>query len=124
MIETQTEARLLRIFVSSTDKFKHKPLYEVIVFAAKRYGLSGATVLKGIMGFGASSAISSVKFFEITEKLPMIIEIVDESEKIEQFTKALLPYFDKIRYGCMITVEKTSILLQKKGTQVSKKEKK
>jgi uncharacterized protein len=122
MIESQTDAKLMRIFVSSTDKFKHRPLYEVIVYAARRYGLAGATVLKGVMGFGASSNISSVKFFELTEKLPMVIEIVDESGKIEQFTEAVLPYFEKIRNGCMITVEKVNIILYKKGlNETSKK---
>jgi uncharacterized protein len=118
-MEKNTEAQLLRIFVSSTDKFKHTPLYEVIVFAAKRYGLSGATVLKGVMGFGASSVISSMKFWEITEKLPMVVEIVDEANKIEKFTETILPYFDKIRYGGMITLEKAIIVLHKQGSKKS-----
>ena len=61
-METKGEARVLRIFISNTDKFKHTPLYEMVVFAAKRYGLAGATVLKGIMGFGSSSAVRSLKF--------------------------------------------------------------
>ena len=82
-METGKEAKLMRIFVSSTDKFRHSPLYEVIVYAAKRYGMAGATVLKGVMGYGASSSISSMKFFELSEKLPMIIEIVDKAEKID-----------------------------------------
>ncbi len=116
-METNSEAKLLRIFISSTDKFRHKPLYEVIVFAAKRYGLSGATVLKGVMGFGASSVISSTKLWELTEKLPMVIEIVDDSEKIDKFAETILPYFEKIRYGGMITVEKAIIVLHKKGTK-------
>ena len=118
-METNTEAKLLRIFVSSTDKFKHTPLYEVIVFAAKRYGLSGATVLKGIMGFGSSSVISSMKFWELSEKIPIVIEIVDESEKIEKFTETILPYFNKIRYGGMITLEKAIIVLHKQGSKIS-----
>ncbi len=116
-MENQTEARLLRIFISSTDKFKHAPLYEVIVYAAKRFGLAGATVIKGCMGFGASSAISSMKQFEISEKLPMVIEIVDESDKIEKFTDTILPYFDKIRNGVMITSEKVNIILYKQGAK-------
>jgi uncharacterized protein len=114
-METNSEAKLLRIFISSTDKFKHTPLYEVIVFAAKRYGLSGATVLKGVMGYGASNVISSMKFWEITEKMPMVIEIVDEADKIEKFAETILPYFDKIRYGGMITLEKVIIVLHKQG---------
>lgn len=117
-MELKGEAKLLRIFISSTDKFKHTPLYEMLVFAAKRYGLAGATVLRGVMGFGGSSAISSMKFWELTEKLPIVVEIVDESEKIEKFTEIILPYFDKIRYGCMITVEKANIVLYKTGKKV------
>jgi len=115
-MEMKGEARLLRIFLSSTDKFKHQPLYEVIIFAAKRYGLTGATVLKGVMGFGASSTVYSPTYWEITEKVPMVIEIVDESEKIDKFTETILPYFDNINKGCMITVEKANIVLHKTGS--------
>jgi PII-like signaling protein len=120
-MENQKEAKILRIFISSTDTFRHSPLSEVLVFAAKRYGLAGATVLKGVMGFGASSSIHSMKFFEISEKMPVIIEIVDESEKIEKFSEIILPYFEKIRYGCMITVEKVNIVLYRKGTKQGNK---
>ena len=114
-MENNTDARVLRIFVSSTDKFKHGLLYETLVFAAKRYGLSGATVLKGVMGFGSSSVIRSTRFWEITEKLPVIIEIVDEADKIEKFTQKILPWFDKINTGCLITSEKADIVLFKQG---------
>ncbi len=116
-MEIKGEAKLLRIFISNTDKFKHMPLYEMVVFAAKRYGLAGATVLKGTMGFGSSSIVHSIKFWEITEKLPMVIEIVDESEKIETFTEKILPWFKKLPYGCMITVEKANIVLYKQGAK-------
>ena len=115
-MEIKGEVILLRVFLSSTDKFKHEPLYMVIVFAAKRYGLSGATVLKGVMGFGASSAVYSPAYWEITEKVPMVVEIVDESEKIEKFTDTILPYFENIDKGCMITVEKANIILHKQGS--------
>lgn len=114
-MENNAEARVLRIFVSSTDKFKSGLLYETIVFAAKRYGLSGATVLKGVMGFGSSSVIRSTRFWEITEKLPLVIEIVDEADKIEKFTQKILPWFDKISTGCLITSEKADIILFKQG---------
>jgi hypothetical protein len=115
MMETNSEAKLLRIFISSTDKFKHTPLYEVILFAAKRYGIQGATVLRGTMGYGASNVIHSTNFWEISEKLPMVVEMVDEADKIEKFAETILPYFDKIRYGGMITLEKVTIVLHKKG---------
>jgi len=114
-MEKQGEAKLLRIFISNTDKLKHSPLYEVIVFAAKRYGLAGATVIKGTMGFGSSNVIRSVKFWEITEKLPIIIEIVDDASKIDDFTEKILPWFEKLRYGCLITVEDVKVVLYKQG---------
>jgi PII-like signaling protein len=114
-MDTSSDARLLRIFISSTDKYNHVPLYEMVVMEARRFGLSGATVLKGIMGFGASSSISSSKFFELSEKLPMVVEIVDNAENIEKFTAIIIPFFDKAKKGCMITVEKVNIILYKKG---------
>jgi len=114
-MEIKGEAKLLRIFISNTDTFKHRPLYEMVVYAAKRYGMAGATVLKGTMGYGSSSVIRSVKFWEITEKLPLVIEIIDEAEKIDRFTEKILPWFEKLRYGCMITVEKAGIILHKQG---------
>jgi PII-like signaling protein len=114
-MENNSEARLLRIFISSTDQYKHVPLYETIVFEARKFGLAGATVLKGVMGYGASSAISSSRLFEITEKLPLVVEIIDETSKIEAFATYILPFFDKARKGCMVTIEKIDILLYKKG---------
>lgn len=109
------EASLLRIFLSSTDKYEHKPLYEVIVFAAKENQMAGATVLRGIMGYGASSGITNSKFWELTEKIPMVIEIIDSKDKIEKFYEVIKSYFEKVRYGCVITIEKTNIVYQKTG---------
>lgn len=106
-------ATLLRIFINSSDKFKHTPLYEVAVYAAKRYGLAGATVLKGVMGYGASSYIYSRKFWEVADSEPMVIEIVDNTEKIERFYENMKPYFDKIKNGCLITMEDVQLVLFK-----------
>jgi len=109
------KAKRLRFYVSSTDKFKHTPLYEVIVFAAKRYGIAGATVLKGVMGFGASSEIYSNKIWEISEKLPLIVEIIDEANKIDTFFESIKPYFDKIGKGHIITMDETTVIMHKTG---------
>jgi len=114
-MEIKGDAKLLRILISNTDKLKFSSLSETIVYAARRNGLAGATVLKGIMGYGSSSLIYSNKFWEITEKVPVIIEIIDESEKIDEFIEKILPWFDKLRNGCMITVEKVNIVLYKTG---------
>lgn len=116
-METLEEARVLRIYISNTDKFRHTPLYEMVVFAARRYGLAGATVIKGEMGFGSSSTIHSHKFWEITEKLPVVVEIIDSKEKIDAFTAKILPWFQNLRYGCLITTHDANIKLFKKGTK-------
>jgi len=76
-------AKLLRIFIGEDDKYEQLPLYETIVFEARKQGLSGATVSRGIMGFGANSKkIHSTKLFEISSDLPLVIEIVDTEQKI------------------------------------------
>ena len=106
---------MLRIYLSNTDKFKHNPLYEMIVYAARRQGLAGATVLKGVMGFGSSSIVRSVKLWDITEKIPVVIEIIDEDEKIRAFLETILPWFEKLRSGCLIATEKVHVVLHKKG---------
>jgi PII-like signaling protein len=87
----------------------------MIVFAAKRYGLAGATVKKGIMGFGSSSSVHYIKFWEFTEKIPVVVEIIDEAEKIDSFVQTITPWFELISYGCLITTEKANIVLYKTG---------
>ncbi|MBP9030172.1 MAG: DUF190 domain-containing protein [Bacteroidales bacterium] len=116
-MENFSKVLRLRIYISSTDKLKHSLLFETIVYQAKRYGLAGATVCKGIMGYGASSVIHSYKFWEITEKLPVIIEIVDEEEKIRNFYEIIQPYLQDMRYGCMVTAEPLEVWLYKEGTK-------
>jgi hypothetical protein len=111
----QDNAKRLRIYLSSTDKYEHSPLYEVIVYAAKSFGLTGATVVKGIMGFGASSEVYSNKTWEISEKVPLIIEIIDESHKIEPFLEHIKPFFEKAGKGHIITLDETTVLMHKTG---------
>jgi PII-like signaling protein len=114
-MKSDDKAKRLRIYVSSTDKYEHSPLYEAIVYAARSSGLTGATVLKGIMGFGASSEIYSNKLWELSDKVPLVIEIVDESHKIDPFIEHIKPFFDKAGKGHMITLDETTILIHKTG---------
>jgi PII-like signaling protein len=106
---------LLRIFISSTDHLKKDLLCESIVFAAKNGGIAGVTVLKGILGYGASSVIHSYKFWEVTDKLPIVIEIIDEEEKIRNFYETIRPQLESMRYGCLVTIENVEVLLFKSG---------
>jgi PII-like signaling protein len=113
------EAKLLRIFVGESDKKNHVPVYEKIVLEARKAGLAGATVTKGIMGFGASSRIHTSKVLRLSEDLPLIIEIVDEEKKIEEFIPLLNKIFEEANSGGMITMEKVNII---KYTVANKKE--
>ena len=104
------EAKLLRIFVGESDKINHIPVYEKIVLEARKAGLAGATVMKGIMGFGASSRIHTTKLLRLSEDLPLIVEIVDEEKKIEEFIPVLNSIFEEANSGGLITMEKASII--------------
>ncbi len=116
-MEKESKALSMRIFISSTDKYDGKILHETLVFKAKESGLAGATVTKGILGFGASSVIHSYKFWEITEKLPVIVEIIDEKDKVLEFYESIKPILESMRYGCLVTTEKVDVILYKTGKE-------
>ena len=109
------KAKRIRIYISSTDKFEHKPLYEVIVYSARNFGIAGATVLKGIMGFGASSEIFSDKLWEMSEKIPLVVEMIDEPGKIEAYLESIKPLFENLGKGHLITVDETIIIFHRSG---------
>ena len=109
------DAKLLRIFLGESDQYEQKPLYETIVFEAKKQGLSGATVMRGIMGFGANSKIHTAKLFDISSDLPVIVEIVDTLENINLFVKFVEQLFEESKSGGLITVEKAEVIRYKSG---------
>ena len=104
------EAKLLRIFVGESDLIHHIPVYEKIVLEARKAGLAGVTVMKGIMGFGASSRIHTTKLLRLSEDLPLVVEIVDEEKKIEEFIPVLNKIFEEANSGGLITMEKVKII--------------
>lgn len=106
----ETKASVLRIYVGNTDKINGAPLYETIVFAAKRKGMAGATVYKGVMGYGANSIVHSSKIFEISQDLPMVVEIVDSDERINVFLEIIKPYLDNPKFGMLITRQTVDII--------------
>jgi len=114
-MENNPNAKLLRIFIGESDKLGQKPLYEVIVFEAKKQGLSGATVTRGIMGFGPNSKVHTAKLFDISTDLPLIIEIVDTEEKIRAFTLTVEELFENTKSGGLITLEKAEVIRYKAG---------
>jgi PII-like signaling protein len=100
------DARLLRIFIGEDHKDDGRPLYESIVLKAREMHLAGATVLRGAMGYGHSSRLHTTKILRLSADLPLIIEIVDSEEKINEF----LPILDQIMSSGLVTVEQVRVL--------------
>jgi len=107
MVKLTSEAYLLRIFIGESDKVGLKPLYEVIVEKARAAGMAGATVIRGFMGFGAKSRIHTSKILRLSEDLPIIVEIVDSKEKIDN----LLVELDSIIQEGLVTLEKANVIM-------------
>ncbi len=101
-----SEAQLLRIFIGESDHHDGRPLYEVVVERARKNGMAGATVLRGILGFGAHSRIHTSKILRLSEDLPLVIEIVDKPEKIDEF----LPQLDELITEGLVTLEDVKII--------------
>lgn len=106
---------ILKICASSTDKIGSRLFYEYIVHKAQKAGISGVTVYRGIMGYGKSSKISSSKFWELTEKLPVTIEMIDTTEVLESFFISIEKEILEMPKGCLVTLNPTHIKLQKSG---------
>ena len=102
---------LLRIFIGESDRHKGKPLYEWLVLRARQEGLAGATVLRGLMGYGAHSRLHTFKVERLSEDLPIIVEIVDTAEKLEQFLGVVE---GAIQEG-LATVEKATVRFYRSG---------
>ena len=104
------QAVLLRVFVGEGDKLGHLPLYEAIVQRARDADLAGATVLKGVMGFGATARIRTQKILDLSSDLSLVIEIVDEESKIEAFQLILTEIFERAGCGGLVTLENIRVI--------------
>ncbi|WP_448584439.1 DUF190 domain-containing protein [Thermocrinis sp.] len=99
------EAVLLRIFFGENDKWEGEPLYKHITKFCKEKGIAGVTVFRGILGYGKSSVIHKASIFKLSSDLPIVVEILDQEEKI----KEILPEIAKMLKGGLITTEKVKI---------------
>jgi uncharacterized protein len=106
-VKIEGEGKLLRIFIGESDKYHHKPLYQAIVEMMREEGLAGATVLRGIEGFGAHSRIHSARILSLSEDLPVVIEVVDQAERIE----AVIPKLDAMIGDGLVTLERIEVLV-------------
>lgn len=100
------QAVMLRIFIGESDRYNGKPLYEYIVLKARELDLAGATVSRGLMGFGADSRVHSSKILDLSEDLPIIIEIVDSESNIDK----LMPFIDESVEEGLVTLEKMRVI--------------
>jgi len=107
------EAELVRIFIGEADRYEGKPLFEAIVLEARRQGLAGATVLRGVLGFGADSIIHTSRILRLSEDLPIVIEIVDKGAKIKRFLAVL----DKMITEGLVTVENVHVIAYRHNPQ-------
>jgi PII-like signaling protein len=109
-MEISGPAVLLRIFIGESDKLGHLPLFEAIVKEARESGLAGATVLKGVMGYGATARIRTTKILDLSADLSMVIEIVDEEEKVNAFRQTLSSLFEEANCGGLVTLENIRVI--------------
>lgn len=105
-MKIEGDGQLLRVFVDETDQWHGQPLYQAIVQKARELGLAGATVLRGMMGFGAHSRIHTAKILQLSEDLPVVIEIIDQAERIEK----ILPSLEEMVAEGLITLEKIHVI--------------
>jgi hypothetical protein len=111
------EGYLLRIFIGEADKFQGKPLYEWLVLQAREQGLAGATVLRGMMGYGANSReIRTFKITRLSEDLPIVVEIVDIKDKLETY----LEIIDESIQAGMVTLEKATIRIYRGNGRIER----
>ena len=105
-MKLEGEGLLLRIFIGEADRWQGRSLHEAIVPRAREAGLAGATVLRGMIGFGAKSRIHTAKILRLSEDLPIVIELVDSAEKIQK----ILPLLDEMVGDGMVTLEKVQVI--------------
>lgn len=115
-LKTSESGKLLRIFIGENDRWGYQPLYTAIVEAARRMGLNGATVFKGIEGYGGHSVVHAARIFDLSSDLPVLIEIVDSEERI----RAFLPQLDEMVGEGLVTLETVEIIAYRAGAPKSR----
>jgi PII-like signaling protein len=111
-MKTEGTAKLVRIFLGESDRWKGQPLYVAIVDEMRKAGLGGATVFKGILGFGAHSVVHAARIVDLSSDLPIVIELVDSEERVAAF----LPTLDAMVGEGLVTMEKVEVIAYKAGT--------
>jgi len=119
-MKTSEKNGVLKIYVGESDKIRGRLLYETIIFAARDAGLAGATAYKGVMSFGASHSINTMKIFALSSDLPIIIEIIDNIEKLDDFQGRLNTLLEQSKRGALVTFQELSVIRYEKGEKYRK----
>ncbi|MBI4271928.1 MAG: DUF190 domain-containing protein [Candidatus Rokubacteria bacterium] len=106
MRNLEGEQVLMRIFIGESDQWEHRPLHATLIELFRRSGLAGATVLKGVAGFGAESVVHTASLLRLSADLPLVIEVVDSQERLDK----VLPQIDLMMSGRLITMEKVRVI--------------
>jgi uncharacterized protein len=114
-MKIEGKAGMLKIYVGESDKVHGRPLFEEIVFEARKTGMAGATVFKGIMSFGASHSVHTMKIFALSGDLPVAIEIVDTIEKLDEFAARVNKIMEQSQKGGLVTFLEVDVLRYEKG---------
>jgi PII-like signaling protein len=114
-MKTSEKTGILKIYVGESDKIHGRLLFEEIVFEARNAGIAGATVYKGIMSYGASHSIHTMKIFALSGDLPVIIEIIDNIEKLDEFVDKVNQLLDGSKKGGLVTFQELSVVRYEKG---------
>lgn len=114
-MNTSEKTGILKIYLGESDKINGRVLFEEIVFEARNAGLAGATVYKGIMSYGASHSIHTMKIFALSNDLPVIIEIIDNIEKLDQFSEKVNKIMEASKRGGLVTFQELSVIRYEKG---------
>jgi uncharacterized protein len=113
-MELKGSAKLLKIYIGAEDTVNDTPLHEVIVYAARKYGIAGASVTQGLLSYGANSLADELYPMKLSDTKPMLIEFIDNSEKIDGFIHIIQNYFKNAKYGGIITLSNVDVLVYKK----------
>lgn len=108
-------AKMLKIYIGESDRLNGRPLYEEIVFEARKDGIAGATVYKGVLSFGASHSIHTMKIFALSSDLPIVIEIIDQNENLQKFLPRIYELLDQSKKGGLVIMEPVEVLRYQKG---------
>ncbi len=114
-MKTSEKTGILKVYTDENDKVNGHPLFEEIVYEARKAGIAGATVTKGIMSFGASHSIHTLKIFALSDKLPVIVEIVDNIEKLDEFAKRINQLMDLSKKGGLVTFQELEVVRYSPG---------